>query len=362
MTNNNYKKWVCGTLLSLIIILLLIMGIMVFVDPYFHYHGPVDGLNYRLYSERYINRGIVKHFEYDAVITGTSMNQNFKTSQMDELFGTNAIKVTFSGAGFKEIADNLRVALSSDNEVKYVLWGIDYLGLYREYDWQGYSDYPEYLYDNNILNDVSYFFNKTILFEGLFNTLLMNFQGKETTTFDEYSSWGGETGWPAISKTYRRSEKILPKEELTEEERNIVAENIIENIVKVAQQYPDTEFLLFYTPYSALYWEDLYRDGILEKQLEIEKTTTELLLECQNIKLYSFVQETKLSDDLSKFRDKEHYMAETNMDIMNWIYEDKGRVTKENYLDIIEWEREHYMNYDYDKLYLGYEEYMEPKK
>jgi len=292
------------------------------------------------------------------VITGTSMNQNFKTSQMDELFGTKAVKVTFAGAGFKEITDNLEVALSGTNEVKYVLWGIDYLGLNREYDWQGYSDYPDYLYDENVLNDVSYFFNKTILFEGLVNTLLMNLKGEESTTFDEYSSWDGETGWPAIARTYKRDPQILPKEELTEEEVAIVKENVTENIVKLANRHPETEFILFYTPYSALYWEDLYREGQLEKQLEIEKIATELLLECENIRLYSFVKETDLTNDLTKFRDKEHYMADTNVDIMNWIYEDKGRVTKDNYLELIEWELDYYMNYDYEQLYVGYEEYL----
>ena len=35
------------------------------------------------------------------------MNQNFKTSQMDELWGTNAIKIPFSGAGFEEVKENI---------------------------------------------------------------------------------------------------------------------------------------------------------------------------------------------------------------------------------------------------------------
>ena len=324
---------------------------MVIVDPYFHYHAPLKGMSYRLYSERYINRGIAKNFEFDAVITGTSMNQNFKTSQMDELFGTNAVKLTFAGAGFQEIKDNLEVALSN-NDVKYVLWGIDYLGLCREHYWKGYSSYPDYLYDENIFNDLSYIFNKTILVEGLVNTVLMNIKGEESMTFDEYSSWEGETGWPAITKFYQRSEEILPMIDLREDEKWHVKDNITKNIISIAEKYPDTKFLLFYTPYSALYWEDLYRSGGLERQLQIEKITTELLLECENIDLYSFVKETELADDLTKFRDKEHYMSETNIDIMNWIANGQGRVTKDNYLDIIEWEREHYMNYNYDQLYL----------
>ena len=358
MTEKKRKKWFRTTSLATVGVLLSILIVMLIVDPYFHFHGPVKGISYRLYSERYMNNGIAKHFEYDAVITGSSMNQNFKTTLMDELFGTNAIKIPFSGAAFEEIKDTLEVVLNSENEVKYVLWGLDYNGLNREYDWQGYEEYPDYLYDNNPFNDTSYIYNKTILFEGLLNTFFWNLSGEDTTTFDEYSSWEGGSGWESIHKTYQRSEEVLPREEITEEEVERVKKNITENIVKLANAYPDTEFVLFYTPYSALYWESVYRDGELEKQIQMEQIATELMLECKNIKLFSFAQETEITDDIDNYRDKEHYVAGINDMIMHWIAEGRGLVTKDNYMDIINWEQDYYMNFEYDKLYVGYGEYM----
>ncbi len=351
MTEQKQKRWFWSTLIGMITILLLIFIIMLVVDPYFHFHKPVDGLSYRLYSERYINDGIAKHFEYDAIITGTSMNQNFKTSQMDELFGTKSVKMTFAGGAFQEISENLETALNSDNTVKTVLWGIDYLGLNRAYDFHYYEDYPEYLYDDNVFNDVSYVFNKTILFEGLVNTLFMNLKGEPSTTFDEYASWDSERGWKMVSKYYQRTPEILPMEELSSEEAEIVKVNIEENIVKLVNKYPNTEFLLFYTPYSILYWESLYRDGWLEKQLEVEKITSEMLLECENVKLYSYFHKTDIMNNIENFRDKEHYMPEINDMIMQWIAGGEGHITKENYMDVIAWEREYFTNYDYDSLH-----------
>ena len=338
--------------------LMAIAIVMIVVDPYFHFHKPLKNISYRLYSERYMNHGIAKHFDYDAVITGSSMNQNFKTTLMDELFGTKAIKIPFSGAAFKEIKNALLAAFNSENEVRYVLWGLDYNGLNRDYDWQGYDTFPEYLYDNNLFNDTSYIYNKTILFEGLVNTFFWNLSGEDTTTFDEYSTWEGGRGWESIQKTYRRSEEMLPMEEITAEEVERVEKNITENIVKLANAYPETEFLLFYTPYSALYWESIYRDGSLEKQIEMEKIATELMLECDNIKLFNFCRETQITDEINYYRDKEHYVAEINELIMRWIAEGRGLVTKENYLDTLSWELDYYKKFDYDKLYLGYEEYM----
>ena len=346
------KKWFIVTLLGTIISLAVILVVMIIVDPYFHYHGKISGISYRIYYERYINDGIAKHFDYDAIITGTSMNQNFKATKMNELFDVNTVKMTYSGGGFQEIADNLEVALNSGNQVKYVLWGLDYHALSRVYDWKAYTDYPEYLYDDNIWNDVSYFWNKSILFEGLFTNLLMTLKGEPTTTFDEYSAWDNGYGWEVISKTYQRSDEIKPmEEEMTEREKERTTENIMENIVKLVNQYPDTEFLFFYTPYSVYFWESIYRDGTLNKQLEAEKIATELLLQCENVTLFNFHSETDITGNDEKYCDKEHYIGEINDLILEWIVQGKGLVTENNYLDMIQWQKEYYTNYNYDSLY-----------
>lgn len=346
------KKWFLGTLRVVGTILILLLVVMVIADPYFHYHGKIPGMKYRINDERYINVGIMEHFEYDAVITGTSMNQNFKTSQMDSLLGTNAIKVPFAGAGFKEIQENLERAFESGNEIKYVLWGIDYSGLAKDADFVAYAEYPDYLYDDNIFNDVSYVWNKEILFSGLLNNLLMTLRGEETTTFDEYASWDGNRGKDFIMRYFSRKSEILPMEpELTGEEKENVEENIITNIVALAENHPDTTFLLFYTPYSILYWDDLYRSGTLEKQLQIEEMVSSLLLECENIELYNFFDKTDIICNLDYYRDGLHYVNNVNEMIMDWIYQGEGRLTKENYRDIIQWERQFYMNYDYDSIY-----------
>ena len=86
------------------------------------------------------------------------------------------------------------------------------------------------------------------------------------------------------------------------------------------------------------------------------------MLECENITLYNFCHETQITDEIEYYRDKEHYIAEINDMILQWISEGRGLVTKENYKESLAWELEYYMNFDYDKLYVGYEEYMIPKK
>jgi len=158
------RKWLKKCVIALGGSILLIVALYFVFDPYFHFHKPFSFISYRLYEERYINDGISRHFDYDAIITGTSMAQNFKTSEMDALFGTQSVKETFSGGGYLELSQNLERALERNDELKTVVWAIDYNGLIRDKDWTQYDGYPTYLYDDNPWNDTSYVFNKSIFY------------------------------------------------------------------------------------------------------------------------------------------------------------------------------------------------------
>lgn len=352
MEQQNAKKWFKNCIITLTVLLILILAAVMFVDPYFHYHKPFSFLSYRMSEERYINDGIARYFEYDAVITGTSMAQNFKSSEMDIIFGTKSVKVPFSGAGYQELSENLNRALQRNEELKTVLWAVDYNGLLREYDWKKYDDYPDYLYDNNPFNDTAYVFNKSILYHGVLSDVAMSFMGESSTTMDEYSSWRNETGLRHIMQSYDRVNVGPAKnQDFGETERRVVTETIQKNIVDLVNEYPDTEFILFYTPYSICYWDALDLMGTMFRQTEAEKIATEMLLECPNIKLFNFFDQYDVICNTDYYNDDGHYSSEVNSKILEWVKEGTGRVTKENYLQKLKEERDFYGNYDYESIY-----------
>ncbi len=352
MKNYDAKKWFLTSITSLVGLLLGAAIIMILVDPYFHYHKPFSFLSYRLYEERYINDGISRHFDFDAVITGTSMSQNFKPSEMDALFGTNSIKASFSGAGFQEISQNLERTLNRNDSVHTVLLVLDYNGLLREYDYQAYPDYPTYLYDNNPFNDVSYLFNKSIFYHGVLSNLAMTLTGTPSTTMDEYSSWERENGLHAVLYTHHR-DKLTPKgpPEFTAADRECVTKTMTENYIKIIRNNPDVTFYIYYPPFSICYWEAIILEGLFDKQLAAEQIATELLLEYPNVKLYSFFDQYDTICNLDNYSDTCHHKAEVNSQILEWIAADTGRITKENYLGKLETEKEFFLNYDYDSIY-----------
>ena len=69
-TKKQFLFWVLPVLLLLPVIAYFVFT----VDPFFHYRAPdTDRYYYPLNNERSQNDGILRHFDYDALITGTSM-------------------------------------------------------------------------------------------------------------------------------------------------------------------------------------------------------------------------------------------------------------------------------------------------
>lgn len=354
MKDHNYqlKKWFKKCIICLLGAIFFVFAAVYVFDPFFHFHKPFSFVSYRLYDERYTNDGISRHFDYDAIVTGTSMAQNFKPTEMDALFGTKAVKETFSGAGYKELSENLERALQRNPDLKTIIWTMDFNAFIREKDWTQYEGYPTYLYDDNPWNDVSYVFNKEVLYHGVLPNIMMTLRGQESTTMDEYSSWDKETGLEYIMQSYDRWEvKAEMIDGLTEEEREMVTANIKENFVDLVNQYPNTTFYIFYTPYSICYWDFLNQEGMMKMQIEAEQIATELLLECPNVKLFNFNDQYDVITNTNNYRDKEHYSAEINSKILEWMASGVGLVTKDNYIERLEEEKQYYLNYDYESIF-----------
>ncbi len=348
----NAKKWFISCMMALLGAIALILLIFWIFDPYFHFHKPFSFVSYRLYDERYINDGISRHFDYDAMITGTSMAQNFKTSEADSLFGVRFVKETFSGAGYRELSENLERALRRNKELKTIIWTMDANAILRDKDYTEYDGYPTYLYDDNPWNDVSYVFNKNIWYHGVLNNLLMTLTRQPSTTFDDYSSWEKETGYEYVVAGYDRWEEKAPEASpLSAEDTEMVIGNIQQNVVELVKKYPETTFYIFYTPYSICWWDFMNQEGMINWYFDAELIATEMLLECPNVKLYNFHDKYDIITNLDNYRDKEHYAAHVNSMILEWLAVGEGLVTKENYMERYEKEKQYYLNYDYEEIF-----------
>lgn len=348
----NSKTWTKGFLALTLILLVAAATLTGVIDPFFHYRAPLEELEYPIRNQRYQNDGIVKHFTYDALITGTSLTENFKASEFDALFDTHSVKTCYSGGTFAEITTNLKTALKSNPEIRYVLYGLDEWNLYGGKELiLASGEYPTYLYDENLLNDVQYLLNKDILLNDTLEVLDYTRKGIKTTTFDKYSSWNEPTGKEAVLPGYNRPEKAETNSAFTEELAQIMEETLTNNILSLAETYPDTHFLFFFPPYSILNWDAHMQEGILDLHIDAMTKASALLTQAENIRLYSFYTDYDLCTNFDNYHDIVHYNSHINSVLLERIHADEYRLTKDNYLQHWEEVRQFYSTYDYEAIF-----------
>ncbi len=352
---NKYKRWVWCVVALLMAGLVLLGGFTAFIDPYFHYHGPLPFVKYELKNERYQNNGIVRHFDYDAIITGSSMTECFRTSQLDELFGVKSVKVPFSGGSFREVNENLQVAVDHNPELKMVVRCLDANRFFDHKDKMDYDDYPDYLYDESLWNDASYLFNKDILMTAVQNLHGYMASGNNAMSMDEYVNWSNfyTYGREAILGAFapEEVERTEYRTEITQEEYRMMDESISRNITELIAAHPEIEFYIYISPYSIYCMDYWRRSGTLERQLLAEKYYIEKLLPYDNVKLFSFFTDYDTVCNPDNYKDVAHHGGWVNSRILEYMKSDTYRLTIDNYEAYCQEVWDYYLYFDYGSLY-----------
>ena len=76
-----------------------------------------------------------------------------------------------------------------------------------------------------------------------------------------------------------------------------------------------------------------------------------MLLQYENVRLYSFFDNFELVCNSDLYSDEGHYNESVNSQILVWMRNKEHELTKDNYQEYCKNIREFYMNYDYDSLF-----------
>ena len=345
------KKWGIGLLVTIAAALIALGGLTAAVDPYFHYHGPLEGLSYPDGNERYQNDGIIRNFSYDAMITGNSMTENFRTSEFNDLFGVNAVKVPLNGSKFKEVDMQVRRAISHNADLRLVVRDVSGGMLYEDKDAMRTDiTLPEYLYDGNPFNDVKYLLNKEILLEATLETLHRTALGQPTIDFDTYQFWDDTMAHGPQTVRRRNLNAIdLPgREGEVDAVLERVRQNMEQNFVRTARENPDIQFYCFIPPYSICWWAQLHAEDSVALYIRYCKAASDTLLQCENIRLFSFFDDYDVVTNLENYSDWAHYSADINSRLLADMRAGEHRLTKENCADYWCGVEEYYTSFDYE--------------
>lgn len=325
--NKKMKRFAVGVLASLLLALTLCAGTVFIVDPFQIYRKASFYTPLIEYTTQvYTNAGIAKNYTYDSAIVGTSMTENALPSQYGELLGGEWIKLVTSGGTARNHAILLDTAFRT-RELRRVVYDLDIYSFMAEKD--STAQYvPMYLYDDNPFNDVNYLLNKDVLLTRLHDLYEYNASGLTDDDRDTMYSWGGnyvyseETVMSGVNLKGPVAE--MWDANIFEKEMN---DNLEQNLLPFIEQHPETEFLIYYPPYSVMEWFTMYQKGHLDFVLNMKELITERLLPYENVKIFDFQAREEWVRDLNNYKDTSHHSPEINMAIAECIAAGDGLVT-----------------------------------
>lgn len=99
---------------------------------------------------------------------------------------------------------------------------------------------------------------------------------------------------------------------------------------------------------------DMYKDsvvnGTIYQKIEAERYAIELILEHDNIKLFSFNSDESIITDINNYKDASHYAQWINTYMLQCMHDNKYRLTEDNYDEYLKEELALFVNYDYLSL------------
>lgn len=345
------KKWFV-ILLSLTLAVVIVFGGMTcFLDPLLQYGNERGPLTAREYTEMYSNPGIAKNYDYNAVLVGSSMVENTDVSELDKLFGCKTIKVPYSGASSYNHKAILDVCYASGNKIDYVFWSLDEYALTTDYMTPRYP-LPNYLYDNDKTNDLSYLLNLDIFYFYTMKDIFYTVTGKQQIMMKDGS-------WVEDESIYCKENALASFTYPTEEKENkgefYYAENLRSNldfnILSLVDSHPETTFVFYMVPYSISYWYMEKQKGLMDADFYNVKTALGEILSRDNTEVHFFQNEQEIITDLDNYKDYTHFKPSINSWMSKEIDKKSHLLNHDDYESILNQFYEYVLQFDYDGFY-----------
>jgi hypothetical protein len=320
------------------LVLLFLVGSVVvnfMVDPIQLYRRSEK---MRLWGDpRWQNAGFIKNFDYNLVVIGTSMVQNFSPAFIKKSMHYDPMILSLSGSTIIEQRIVLETALKT-KKVKAVIWGIDLCYLnYKPHSIP--PSFPIHLYGNSLRGAIQYLVNFDVFLEAAlssFNKIMgRNNINPDDYSLEKYDHWHEQARFSKeiILKQYHAHLKPNPLKQDTQKTDSINYQetNLLNDVVSIIKQYPDVQFYIFLPPYSlACYKLEANCNTSFESHLKIRKIMVGKLTSLPNVSIYDFETDLSITGNLDNYKDLTHYSQHINNDIILKMKNNVNRVTPDN--------------------------------
>ena len=315
------------------------------IDPFFVLDGLEEGETARFHNQRYQMAGLIRHQDYSAVLMGTSLAANYRASWFTQTLGEETLKITFPDGWISEFDTALDLAFRTHPGLDKVYFCLDPNILVRP-DSQRTVELPRYLYNLNPLDDVEYLLN----IETCQETVRSLLRRDEMVTLDEAYVWDGKHTFSRASAlaSYPRpevSDTVLPDDAYL-----AATQENLDVMCGWFEAHPDVEFVIWFPPYSVLYWDSVTRLGSRDAIIAAVEFASERLLDYDNVTLNSFLYSSPISN-LDNYADHIHCSGMVSAWAAQGLTTEYFRLNREGLEDYFTTLRDYVVNYDYEALF-----------
>lgn len=339
------KRFFIGALLAAGTLLAACAGLVAWTDPLLSAGTLEEGGTALFVNERYEAAGLIRRQDYRNLVMGTSLAANFRASWFTQGLGSGTLKVTFPDGRLSEFDTALELACRSHGHPERVYFGLDPNILIRA---DQTSELPEYLYNDNPLDDIQLYLNA----ESLALAMKSLLRGEEAkTTLDEAYTWdtthyfARETALAGYPRP-EPAERALPADAFLDVARANVA--VIQGW---AEAHPDTQFTVWFPPYSVLYWDQMARLGRTEAVLSAVEYAWGELLKCGNVQVVSFLNAQTYTTNLDNYADHIHCSSAVTRWMAGELLAGRWRIWPGSYHSQMGELRRFVAGYDYDAIF-----------
>ncbi len=316
-------------------------------DPFFVLGGIGEEETALFDNQRYQMAGLIRHQDYSAVVMGTSLVANYRASWFTQGTGEQTLKITFPDGWISEFDTALRLAFRTHPKLNRVYFGLDPNILVRS-DSGRTVELPQYLYNQNPLDDVEYLLNADT-YETALRTFLRR-RSEEAVTLDDAYVWDGahDFSWDDALRGYARPE-INPAP-LSADAYLGAAEENLDVVCAWLEEHPNTQFIIWFPPYSILYWDKMTREGTADAILTAGEYAAGRLLEYDNVSLHSLMYCMPMTN-LNYYTDHVHCSGDVTAWAAQALMNGEFRWTREDYRTQLADLRQFVKSYDYEILF-----------
>lgn len=344
------KEYTLKTIIYTAIVLIVTAVVVIIVDPFSHYHMPPCKFQAVETDERSALIGVAKNSSYDTALIGSSMSENFVDSWFnDGIFGNSTVKICLQGAHFSDYKIILDEVIKKP-EVKNIVFSFDTYLLTNNPE-ENPATIPEYLYNDKIIDDSYYVWNKSVIFRYLPMFIINNI--REGFSDDNAYVWADDYGYDKYSarNAYITKRPAIVAPMKAYDEFFDYSDQFLNSIIPYIEAREDITFYFYSSPYSMLFWDNSMRLGNTEAEICALERVMNRLLEYKNVRIFYFQDDFDIITDISNYRDYSHFKQDINKYMYECMRDGKKEVTKENYFDTLLNMYEYAVTYDYESLF-----------